>query len=76
MQTDILGALAWGWLILAYGWSVRSLARLSRRRLNDDAAARETLIVIDGVRRSGHTPAHAAADETTTSRRPASGSPA
>ena len=74
MQTDTLGVLVWAGVILGYAWSVRNLARLSRRPSAGDADGRGTLIVVEGTQRSGDAPG-AAAHPTSTSQRQASGSP-
>ena len=75
MQTDTVGALVWVGLILCYAWSVRNLARLSRRPPASDAGAGGIRIVVGTGRRSEHAPAVGADNLKSASRRQASGSP-
>jgi hypothetical protein len=54
MQTDTLGALVWGGLVLCYAWSVRNLARMGRRPPASDASAGGIRIAVGTRRPSGH----------------------
>ena len=68
MQTDTLGALLWVGLIICYAWSVRNLARQSRRPPASDAGTGSTQIVVNTGRRSGRAPAGGAGNPQSISR--------
>jgi hypothetical protein len=74
MQDDTVAILVCVGLILGYAWSVRNLARLSRRPPASDGDARGTRIVVDTSGESRDAAAVAAGDPKSASRRAASGS--